>query len=188
MWRRATCVACVVAGWAGCLVPDRPIAIVNEECLEEIDVTVVRHACQHGRLGPYTMVDAVAIDAIAPPTVDAAQRVLAVKLPPIELDPDGTSYLRYVATRAGQHAVFVGAASRTVSVAIGHAGRQLPLTRIEPVQNPSACGGMLDVTGVELAIGEEYVLVLGPTNAGDLRLFIEHLPTFGKEWSDRCVD
>lgn len=179
---------CTLWASAAACVPDRPIAKVDEDCLEQMDDAMYHHACQHGRLGPYTMVDAVAVVSMVLPTVDAAQRVLTVKLPPHDLDPDGISYMRYVATRNGQHAVFAGAEGRPVHVDVRQGDRRLPLTPIEPVPSSAMCGGMLDVTGVELVAGEEYVLALGPTDAAELRMFIENLPTFGQEWSDRCVD
>jgi hypothetical protein len=185
---RCTAVICAVcAGTAACQ-PSRSFAIVNEACVEQMSEVVYHHACQHGRLGPYTPVDAVAISAATVPTVDAAQRVLSVKLSPRELDPDGISYVRYVATRTGQHAVFAGAGAWPVEVAIDRAGIGLPLTAIESVDDPARCGGMRSVVGVELTAGEPYLLAIGPTDEPEIRMFVEHLPTFGEEWSDQCVD
>lgn len=171
----------------GC-VPDRPIAEVNEACLEAMGPAMYRHACQHGRLGPYSSIDSVAVATRGLPTVDSAQRVLEVTLPPRELDADGTSYVRYVATRSGQHAVFAGAEGRPVPLALLHGAQQLPVTPIEPVPSTMVCGGMHDVTGVVLELGEEYVIAIGPIDAAEVRLFVEHLPTFGEQWSERCVD
>ncbi len=183
-------VICALTACAACWVPDRSIGIVNEQCLERVSEEVYHHACQHGRLGPYATVDAVATGT-ALPTVDSAQRVLVARLPPRELDPDGVSYLRYVASRDGQHVVFAGAENRAIAITIATEarGRRLPLTPIEPVPaDAGGCGGMLDVNGIELTAGEAYVIMLGPTSATELRLFIEHLPTFDEEWSDQCTD
>lgn len=188
MWRTSRAACGVVCACAGACVPDRSVVAVREDCLEQMDEDIYHHACQHGQLGPYTPAEAVAVSTLALPTGDAAQRVLVVRLPPRDFDPDGRSYLRYAATRTGQHAVFAGEGGRPVAIALLHEGRQLPATPIEPVPDAVRCGGMRDVTGFELVAGDDYVVALGPTNAAELRVFIEHLPTFGHQWSDRCID
>jgi hypothetical protein len=175
-----------LAALGGACLPDRPIAKVNELCREEMAPSVYHHACQHGQLGPYEPVDAVALRDSVLPTVGGGQRVLDIKLP--SLDAESVSYVRYAATRDGQHAVFAGADYLAVPVKLYRDGAVAAATPIEPVPDPVACGGMVEVTGFELTAGEAYVLELGPTRAPRMRMFIEHLPTFSETWSDRCVD
>ncbi|MGN6104918.1 MAG: hypothetical protein ACTHU0_07435 [Kofleriaceae bacterium] len=178
---RVACGLCLLA--AGC-VPDRPIAAIADDCREQMGEVVYEHACQHGALGPYESVEAVATATASLPTVDGAQRVLDIRLP--AGDPDGISYLRYVATRDGQHAVFSGAAFAAVRISVLDRGAEVSDTPLEPMPDPAGCGGMVEVTGFELTAGESYVFALGPTTAPGMRMFIEHLATFGEGWSERC--
>ena len=168
---------------AGCI--DRPIAAVNEACREQMAEIVYHHACQHGRIGPYEPVVAVATRAASPPVINAAQRVLAIELP--RPDPDERSYMRLVPSRDGHHAVFAGADYQGIAVALFDADRPVAPTPIEP-PDPTRCGGMVEVVGFELAIGRDYLVELGPSTAPAVQMFVEHLGTFNEDWSDRCVD
>lgn len=183
-------VAALVALVAPACVPDRELAKVDEECRESMSEVVYRHACQHGQLGPYEAVDAVAAREGPIPIVDGAQRVLDVKLPAegASADADGVSYLTYVATRDGEHAMFAGAEYAAVAIAVSRDGARLLGTPLEPMPDRAACGGMVEVTGFTFEAGAHYLFELGPATAPALRLFIDHLATFGEAWSDRCID
>lgn len=171
-------------------VPDREVAKVNEQCRESMSEVVYRHACQHGELGPYEAVDAGAVRGGPIPIVDGAQRVLDVTLPADEAsaDGDGLSYVTYVATRDGEHALFAGANYAAVELVVSRDGARLIGTPLEPVPDRGACGGMVEVTGYTFEAGAHYLFELGPSPAPALRLFVDHLATFGDAWSDRCID
>jgi hypothetical protein len=178
----------ILAVLAASCVPDRDVAIVNEDCREQMSAKVYRHACQHSALGPFEEAEAVAVRDQPAPLMGDPHRVLSIRIPPREVDPDGTSYVRYAASRGGPHAVLIGASYHAAAIAMWRGANRLRATPIEPVANPETCGGMIEVAGYDLSAGAEYRLELGPTSAPEIRIFLEHLPTFGETWSDRCVD
>jgi hypothetical protein len=169
-------------------VPDRSLGILVEECLETLPAVVYKHACQHGRLGPFESTSAFPDKTSALAPVNARQRTVEVAIPPRALDQDGISYLSYTPSRDGQHAIFSGADNAPVGVSLFDESEQATVSgvAIESVTDPEKCGGMVEVTGFELVQGRRYLIELGPTNAQTLRIFVEHAATFGTGWSNSC--
>lgn len=179
----APALALVFSG-AGC-VPDRSFAPLVEECREAIAPEIYAHACQHARLGPFEKATAVADAELLFAPVTARQRTLEVALPHGG-DDDQISYLLYTPSRDGQHAIFSGAERLPVTVAAWRG--EAPVTRvpIEPVRDLGGCGGVVEVTGFELRAAETYVFELGPTSSASMKMFIEHVGSFGTQWSAQC--
>jgi hypothetical protein len=182
--RRMGFAASLMGGLAGC-VPDRPIAPLVEECREGLAAVVYEHACQHGRLGPFEKATAVTDEAFLLSPVSARQRTIEVTLPHGS-DDDRVSYLLYTPSRDGQHAVFTGSQSAAVGITAWRGVEPVPRIPIEAVRDSGGCGGMVEVTGFELKAGERYVFEIGPTNAPAMKMFIEHVGSFGTQWSSQC--
>lgn len=174
----------LVVGAVGC-VPDRPIAPLVEECHEGMAAVVYEHACQHGRLGPFEKATAVTDEAFLISPVSARQRTIEVALPHSS-DDDQISYLLYTPSRDGQHAIFSGSDRLAVSISAWRGEEPLQRVPIAPVRDVGSCGGMVEVTGFELTAGQPYVFQIGPTAAPSMKMFIEHVGSFGTQWSSQC--
>jgi|GEM_PF-3536506 len=175
----------VGSAWLVSCTPDRSIDR-PDGCQVMLDPELYEHACQHGVNGPFSPALAAARldDAVAP--VNAAQRALEVTLPGL-VDDDLTSYLRYRPTRDGRHAAFAGVSGQGVPIEFLRGHTRVESTAVVPVDDALACGGMRDVTGVDLIEGEDYVIAIGPTRSDHIVLFIEHVDTFGGEdWDLQC--
>lgn len=166
--------------FAGCA-PNRSFGPVNE-CVVEISDSIYAHACQHARRGPFHNVTAQVSASDATP-VSVIQRVLTVAMPN---SPEQVGYLRYRPTRDGAHAVFSGERGNIVAVtATGPEGT--PLREVSVVSPSQDCGGLPWITGFEFKLGSDYLLAIGPTEATEVRIFIEHLGTFGAPgWDSQC--
>jgi hypothetical protein len=173
------------AAAAGC-VPDRNFAPLVEECREAIPQVLYEHACQHGRLGPYELAAAAPEASLLAAPVSARQRTLEISMPSLDANDDELAYLQYRPSRDGQHAVFSGAGRLPVSISATRDGVALPKVAIEMVREVGSCGGMIEVTGFELVAGATYVFEIGPTEAREVTMFIEHLGSFGAQWSEQC--
>jgi hypothetical protein len=170
---------------AGC-VPDRNFAPLVEECREAIPRVLYEHACQHGRLGPYERAAAAPEASLLAAPVSARQRTLEISMPGLDSNDDELAYLQYIPSRDGQHAVFSGAGRLPVSISATRDGMALPKVALELVREVGSCGGMVEVTGFELVAGATYVFEIGPTEAREVTMFIEHLGSFGAQWSEQC--
>ena len=160
--------------------PDRPIAVFEPQCFVPVPAQMYNHACQHGELGPFQQVEALS-NATLTKAVNGGGRILAVNL------PGPTSYMRYRATRQGQHAIFSGSAGAGVEVQMFFNDEPLPKNDIEPVAADLPCGELSWVTGFVLQQDMDYVVEIGPTRFQDVKLFIESVETFGaQDWSASC--
>ncbi len=180
----ASAAALLTYGLGGC-VPDRSVAPLVEECREGLAAIVYDHACQHGRLGPFEKATAVPDEAFLLSPVSARQRTIEVALPGGS-DDDQISYLMYTPSRDGQHAVFSGSERAAVGISAWRGEEPVQRIAIDPVRDVGSCGGMVEVTGFELRAGEPYVFEIGPTNASSMKMFIEHVGSFGTQWSSEC--
>lgn len=178
-------ISLLLLGLAGC-VPDRTVAPLVEECREGLAAVVYEHACQHGRLGPFEKATAVTDEAFLLSPVSARQRTIEVALPHGG-DDDLISYLLYTPSRDGQHAVFSGSERAAVGITAWRGDEPVPRIAIDPVRDVGGCGGMVEVTGFELRAGERYVFEIGPTTASSMKMFIEHVGSFGTQWSSQCA-
>ncbi|MDX2088059.1 MAG: hypothetical protein SFX73_09420 [Kofleriaceae bacterium] len=179
--------------WLGVLAacaPDRSVVPYDDDkCRGVVAGEVYKHACQHGRLGPYADVTATH-DPDQTALVGGSQRALRVTLPPIEEDAMAISYFRYKPPRDGQHAVFAGDDGFPIDIAMLHDGTALDGVLLEQVQAFTPvrdCGGMTEVFGFELERNVEYVVQIGPTARTSLMIFVDHLPTFGTAWVLPCT-
>lgn len=170
---------------AGCT-PDRNFAPIVEECREAMPTVVYEHACQHGELGPFEKTAAAPSPSLLLAPVGARQRALEVSMPRLEGDEPRLAYLQYRPSRDGQHAIFTGAGGRDVEVVVMRGDSLVPGVLLEHPRTSGSCGGMSEVTGFELSSTETYVFELGPTTAQSVTMFIEHLGSFGAEWSEQC--
>jgi hypothetical protein len=153
----------------------------DDECRAVVEEVVYKHACQHARLGPYEAVDAVANRSVSAPSVSVSQKVQLVTIPTEEI-----SYVRYVPSRSGQHAIFAGSDGVPVPLRLFRDGLEVPSVPIERPPRDVDCGAMATVTGVVLEAGTEYLIELGPTREPGIELFFEHVTTFGEGWLDPC--
>lgn len=172
----------VLAGACACA-PDRGLTPIDD-CVVPMDEVIYDHACQHGRRGPFQAVTAQASAADAP-TVSVGQRVLTIAMPPASGARLG--YLRYRPTRDGAHAAFSGADGEGVAVRAADPDGA-PVRAVTVVPPSQDCGALRWITGFELAVGVDYLLTIGPTDAAEVRIFIEHLGTFGAPgWEEQCA-
>ena len=82
--------------------------------------------------------------------------------------------------------MFSGSQRTAVGISAWNGDEPVPRVALDPVRDVGGCGGMVEVTGFELRAGEPYVFQIGPTDAASMKMFIEHVGSFGTQWSSQC--
>lgn len=124
-------------------------------------------ACRHAEEAPVT-VQAAADPAEAATAASSTHQAYAVQLP--ETDGQHGGAVLFTPTEAGEYAFFTGA---DVPFAIFDGAAEVAIEASEPMD---ACPGVLSTMHlVELELGTQYTLVLGPAANAEVTLLAVHV-------------
>lgn len=156
-----------------CLKVESNVCRMNDGgCRMGVGELPVRHACQHAELGPFVDIQAEAVGAPAPPTMNVPQVVYRAALPATEGE------LAYVPTRDGPHVVFASAGA--VSVVEGDT--ELAPEVVETLG--TRCATLVHGASYVLRSGQTYRV--RPRGNATVLLFVEHLGSFERPYTEVC--
>jgi MYXO-CTERM domain-containing protein len=173
--------AVLLLGGCGARVEIMGGAREEEACLPRLGEPVIAHACSHALFGELPEVIAGEVGSAATPDVDDIHEAFRVVL-----RPEGNRHggvVSYRASRDGDHALFM---RHSVAVGVTQTGisNPLPTAKTEPF---TTCAALEEAVVVDLTEEQVYTLRLGPSEAEEVILFIEHLDTFaGNAWAAHC--